>query len=220
MARLQRELSRRQKRSRRRQQTKAKLARCHRKVASVRNDALHKLTSGLASTYGTVVVEDLSVSGMTKAPKPRTEVERPGAFVRNGRRAKAGLNRAILDASPGELRRQLAYKLSWHGGTLVIVDRWFASSKTCSSCGSVKAKLSLATRTYRCDCGLEIDRDLNAALNLAAYGRRSVAGSGPETLNARGGGHPRSRPKPPVNREDGAGQPGETVTAPSQGEAA
>ena len=110
---------------------------------------------------------------MTKAPRPTHRRRAAGAFARNGRRAKAGLNRAILDASPGELRRQLAYKLAWHGGTLVVADRFFASSKTCSSCGSVKAKLSLATRTYRCDCGLEIDRDLNAALNLAAYGRTS-----------------------------------------------
>ena len=220
-ARLQRELARRQKGSRRRAQSKARLARTHARVAHVRRDALHKLTSELASNYGTVVVEDLNVAGMTAAPKPVPDGA--GGHAHNGRRAKAGLDRAILDAAPGELRRQLAYKLAWHGGTLVVADRFYPSSKTCSSCGSVKAKLSLSTRTYRCEqCGRVVDRDLNAAMNLAAYGRRQldVAGSGPETLNARGGGHPRPRPKPPVKREDGTGSPGRTVTVSSQGEAA
>jgi putative transposase len=221
MAHLQRELARRQKGSKRRARTQARLARAHARVANIRRDALHKLTSPLASTYGTVVIEDLNVAGMTKAPKPVSDSS--GRHRRNGRRAKAGLNRAVLDASPAEIRRQLTYKLAWRGGTLVVADRFFASTKTCSSCGSVKAKLSLATRTYRCgSCGLEIDRDLNAALNLAAYGRRQfdVAGSGPETRNERGGGHPRLRPKPPAKREDGTAGAGKTVTVPSKDEAA
>jgi putative transposase len=121
------------------------------------------------------------------------------------------------------VRRQLVYKLAWHGGTLVVADRFFASSKLCSSCGAVKAKLRLDERTYCCEhCGLVIDRDLNAALNLAAYGRRalSVAGSGPETRNARGGAHRRLRSDAPVKREDGTVEPDKTVSAPSQGEAA
>ena len=219
MARLGRELSRRQTSSRRRAATRTRLARTHARVAKVRRDALHKLTTELASTYGAVVVEDLNVAGMTAKPKPKPEPER-GTFAHSGRRAKAGLNRAVLDVSPAEFRRQLTYKLAWRGGTLVVAQRFFPSSKTCSSCGETKAKLSLATRTYRCQCGLEIDRDLNAALNLAAYGRRVVAGSGPETQNARGGGHPRPRPQPPVKREDGTVSAGKSVTASSQDEAA
>lgn len=161
---------------------------------------------------------------MTRAPRPVPDDA--DGHAHNGRRAKAGLNRALLDASPDEVRRQLSYKLSWHGGTLVVADRFFPSTKTCSSCGAAKAKLSLAMRTYRCEqCGLEIDRDLNAAFNLAAYGRRvleqqHVAGSGPETRNARGGGHPRPQPKPPVKREDGTGSPDRTVTVASQDAAA
>jgi len=180
------DLARRQKGSRRRARTKSRLARTHARVANVRTDALHELTTELASTYGTVVVEDLNVAGMTAKPKPKPKPgrNRPGASAHNGRRAKAGLNRAVLDVSPAEFRRQLTYKLAWRRGALVAADRFFPSSKTCSSCGETKTKLSLATRTYRCECGLEIDRDLNAALNLAAYGRRVVAGSGPETLNA------------------------------------
>lgn len=126
-------------------------------------------------------------------------------------------NRAALDASPGELRCHLVYKLTWHDATystLVVADRRFASSETCSSCGSVEAEHSLATRTCRCErCGLEIDRDLNAAHNLAAYGRRrlDVAGSGPETQHARGGPHPRDLSKPPAKREGGTGRPGRTA---------
>ena len=221
MARLSRELSRRERGSRRRAQTKQKLARCHAKVAGTRRDALHQLTSDLAATYGTVVVEDLNVKGMTAAPKSRPDSA--GGHERNGRRAKAGLNRSILDASPGELRRQLAYKLEWRAGTLIVAGRFFPSSKLCSSCGAVKAKLRLDERTYHCEqCGLFIDRDLNAALNLAAHGRRQldVAGSGPEAQNARGGAHRRHQPDAPVKREDGTGQPARTVTDSSQGEAA
>lgn len=225
MARLQRELSRRQKGSKRRARTKARLAHTHARVAHTRRDSLHELTHRLSSTYGTVVIEDLNVAGMTAAPKPVPDGA--GGHAHNGRRAKAGLNRAVLDASPAELRRQLTYKLAWRTGTLLVADRFYPSSKTCSSCGAVKAKLSLDERTYRCEhCGLEIDRDLNAALNLAAYGRRvlegqqHVVGSGPETRNARGGGHPRHSPKPPVKREDGTARAGKTVTVSSQGEAA
>ena len=221
MRRLQRAASRRLKGSRRRARTKVQLARCHRKVADTRRDVLHQLTTRLATTYGVVVVEDLHVKGMTAAPKPAENGD--GTYARNGARAKAGLNRAVLDTSPAELRRQLTYKLAWHGGRLVVADRFFPSSKLCSSCGETKAKLSLAERSYRCEhCGLVIDRDLNAALNLAAYGRRAlfVAGSGPETQNARGGAHPRLRPDAPMKREDGTGRPGRTVTASSQGEAA
>lgn len=221
MNRLRRERSRREKGSKRSRKTRSKLARCQAKVANARRDALHKLTTGLASSYGTVVVEDLNVSGMTA--KPKRQPDDKGGFSRGGRRSKAGLNKALLDASPAKLRHQLTYKVAWRGGTIVVADRFFASSKICSGCGAAKAKLALTKRTYRCDeCGLEKDRDLNAALNLAAYGRRvlGVAGSGPETRNARGGGHPRHLPKPPMKREDGAGSPGKTVTASPQDEAA
>jgi len=221
MARLSRELSRRELGSKRRRRTKAKLARCHAKVANTRWDATHKVTRGLVSSYGTVVIEDLNVAGMTAAPRPKPD--HAGGHGKNGRRRKAGLNRAILDASFGEVRRQLVYKLAWHGGCLIVADRFFASSKLCSSCGAVKAKLRLDERTYSCEhCGLVIDRDLNAARSLAAYGRRalSVAGSGPETRNARGGAHRRLLSDAPVKREDGTVEPDKTVTAPSQGEAA
>ncbi|TDD68147.1 transposase [Actinomadura darangshiensis] len=120
-------------------------------VAAQRRDAIHKLTTGLAREYGTVVVEDLNVAGM----------------VRNRR-----LARALSDAGFGEIRRQLGYKTGWNGGQLVVADRWFPSSKRCSGCGAVKPKLPLRIRTYLCEhCGLELDRDENAALNLARPGK-------------------------------------------------
>jgi putative transposase len=113
-------------------------------------------------------------------------------MVRNRR-----LARAIADSGMGQVRRLLAYKCCWNGGRLVKADLFFASSKACSGCGTVKAKLSLAERVFACEaCGLRLDRDFNAARNLAALIEAKaveggeigivVAGSGPETENARG----------------------------------
>jgi putative transposase len=117
----------------------------------------------LAKTYDLIVVEDLNVKGM----------------VRNHSLAKH-----IFDASWGEFTRQLEYKTKWYGSTLIKANRFYPSSKTCSRCGTVKAKLSLDERTYHCEaCGLSIDRDLNAAINLARLGlagAHSVTGRGGE----------------------------------------
>jgi len=143
------------------------LASAHGRVADLRSDGIHKMTTRIARKYGTVVVEDLNVAGM----------------LTNHR-----LARAVADASFGEIRRQLTYKTAWNGGALIIADRWFPSSKTCSGCGAVKTKLRLSTRSYACTaCGVVVDRDVNAAANLAAYGRL-VAGSGSETVNGCGAG--------------------------------
>ncbi|WP_326811821.1 IS607 family element RNA-guided endonuclease TnpB [Streptomyces scopuliridis] len=129
----------------------------HHRVANLREDTLHKLTTRLASEYGTIVVEDLNVAGM-------------------GRNRR--LSRRIADAAFGEIRRQLTYKTRRHGTRLVVADRWFPSSKTCSRCGVVKAKLPLSTRVFECDtCGLVLDRDANAGHNLVALAARTT-GSG------------------------------------------
>ncbi|WP_027893370.1 IS607 family element RNA-guided endonuclease TnpB [Calidithermus chliarophilus] len=167
LARLNRELARRKPESKNREETRWRLARAHARVANIRRDALHKLTTRLACRYGTVVVEELNLAGM----------------LRNRR-----LARAVADASLAEIRRQLAYKTVWYGSHLLKAERFYPSSKRCSRCGAVKEKLPLWVRTFRCDaCGLVLDRDHNAALNLAAL-VAAVAGSGPETLNARGRG--------------------------------
>jgi putative transposase len=155
-----------QRPSNRWQQANRRRNRVHYRTANLRRDALHKLTTSLARKYGTVVVEDLNVSGM----------------LRNRR-----LARAVADAGFAEIRRQLSYKTLWNGGVLVVADRWFPSSKMCCGCQAVKSKLPLSARTFTCEaCGLVIDRDTNAARNLAALVKRHVAGSGPETVNGRG----------------------------------
>ncbi|NYH80986.1 IS605 OrfB family transposase [Actinopolyspora biskrensis] len=118
----------------------------------------------------TIAIEDLNVSDMTNSA--RGTEQQPGRNVK----AKAGLNRAVLDAALGEFRRQLEYKTSRAGTTLAVVDRWYPSSKTCSACGYLLEKLSLSTRAWTCpDCGTRHDRDHNAAKNILAAGR-AVAG--------------------------------------------
>ena len=124
-----------------------KIARLHRKIANIRKDTLHKLTTLLAKNHGIVVIEDLNVSGMMANHK---------------------LAKSIADMGFYEFRRQLTYKCELYGSKLVVVDRWFPSSKTCSHCGSKKETLTLNERVFECgNCGLMIDRDLNAAINLS-----------------------------------------------------
>ena len=154
-------MSRKVRGSARREKAKARVARLYARVTDARMDAINKATTMIANTYSAVCIEDLNVAGMVK---------------------NRHLARSLSDAALGEFRRQLEYKTARNVAVLRVVDRWFPSSKTCSNCGVVKAKLSLAERTFNCDsCGLSIDRDLNAAINI------KVAGSAPETLNARGG---------------------------------
>ena len=175
-----------------RRKSAARLARLHARVANVRADTLHKATTGLARRYQTVVIEDLNVAGM----------------IRNRR-----LARAIADQGFGQARRMLGYKTAWNGSRLVTAGRFYPSSKTCSSCGAVKAKLSLAERTYRCGpCGLVLDRDVNAARNLL-----KLAASGAESINAcRAGVRPGHTGHAAVKQEPGTWQRDKTGTVPRQ----
>jgi putative transposase len=201
LRRLNRELARRKPDSRRRDQTRRRLARVHARAANIRRDALHKLTTTLATEYGTVVVEHLHVAGMVRSRR---------------------IARAIADSGMAELRRQLSYKTGWHGATLGVADPFFPSSKTCSSCGWVKAKLTLAERTFTCGtCGLVVDRDLNAARNLAKL-VEYVAQSGWETQTARGADRkPQLAGQVAMKREAGTEhRSGQTGTAGPQGPAA
>jgi len=143
------------------------------------------------------VVEDLHVAGM----------------LQNRR-----LARHVADASFAEFRRQVQYKSAWHGGRVITADRWFPSSKTCSGCGAVKAKLLLSERTYQCDgCGLVLDQEVNAARNLAAYGRRQIAGSGPEIPNGRGADRKTGPSRQAgVKRQPGTRKRGQTGTVLAQ----
>ncbi len=156
---LSKSLSRKQKGSKNREKAKLRLARMHLRIFNIRQDTLHKLTTYLAKSHSRIVIEDLCVSWMMKNRR---------------------LARAIADVGMYEFRRQLEYKCIWYGSKLVVASRTFPSSKRCSSCGHKKKELSLLEREYECEeCGLRIDRDLNAALNL-------VTVSLPETQNARG----------------------------------
>jgi putative transposase len=203
----QRALARTQKGSARRGKARARVARLHHLTALRRATALHTLTKELATGWETVALEDLNVAGMTRSA--RGTLEQPGRKVRQ----KAGLNRRILDASFAEIRRQLTYKTRWYGSRLVVIDRWAPTSKTCSTCGWRNPSLKLSERTFRCHgCGLSIDRDINAAINIAADAadnamwQTAVASGIGETQNARRGdvsptAHPSSR-QSPMKRED------------------
>ena len=193
--------------------TNKRIGRVHAHAAAVRRDVLHKETTALAQSHQVIAVETLNASGMRSAGGAR----------------KHGLNRALADASLAEVRRMLTYKCPWYGSALVEAGRFYPSSKLCSACGRRKPSLTLADRTYECEhCGLVIDRDLNAAVNLARLGEpflgeQSPAGSGPVA------GRGATRETDPARAGDAGGRetstphrhpPGETGTASPQGEAA
>lgn len=149
LRRLSRSLSRKQKGSNNRNKARARLSRLHARIGNIRADTLHKLTSDLARRFHAIGIEDLNVRGMM---------------------ANRHLARSIADMSFFEFRRQLEYKAAWRGGEVVVADRWFASSKTCSGCGHKLEALPLSTRRWACPaCGQEHDRDVNAAVNLKNY---------------------------------------------------
>ncbi len=150
LARYQRRLARCQRGSANRAKARAKVARAHRKVRDARRDFLHRASTGLVRSASTIVIEDLAVKNM----------------VRNRH-----LARVIADCGWGEFRRQLEYKCERAGRELIVVDRWYPSSKTCSACGHLLAELSLSTRHWTCpSCGSRHDRDINAAKNIVAAG--------------------------------------------------
>lgn len=151
LARYQRRMARKQRGSNNRAKAKAKVARAHTKVRDARQDFLHKAGTRLVRDHDVIVIEDLNVSGM----------------VRNRSLAKA-----ISDCGWGEFRRLLEYKTAKYGRHLIVIDRWYPSSKTCSACGHLLAQLSLSTRHWTCPaCRTRHDRDINAAKNILAAGR-------------------------------------------------
>ena len=185
LARYQRRLARCQKKSANRTKAKAKVARAHRKVRASRADFLHRASSRLVRDHDVIVVEDLAVANMIRRPKPKPDPKRPGKYLPNGARAKGGLNKSISDVGWGEFRRQLDYKTAKAGRCIIVVDRWYPSSKTCSSCGYLLGELSLKTRHWTCPaCRTRHDRDLNAAKNICAAGLAVGAGNGADACGA------------------------------------
>jgi len=157
---LQRWVSRKILRSSNRKKANQRVAKVHYKVACLRKDILDKLTTYLCKNYKIICIEDLNISEMLKNHK---------------------LALRISDLGFNEFRRQLEYKSIIYGNTLILTDRWFPSSKICSSCGYIKTKLALFEREYICEnCGLVIDRDLNAAINLKNYGLNKIGMVNPE----------------------------------------
>jgi putative transposase len=144
-------MSRKQKGSVNHRQAAARLGRHHRHIANVRRHFLHQVSNVLVKTHDRLVLEDLNVSGMQ----------------RNHRMAQA-----ISDAGWADFARLLRYKHQWRGGHLAVADRWYPSSKECSACGAIQNELTLADRTFSCNCGHRVDRDLNAAVNLARFNCR------------------------------------------------
>jgi putative transposase len=188
LARYQRMMSRKQRGSKNRAKARRKVAKVHGRVRRARQDFLHKTTTSLVRRYDTIVMEDLDVSAMAHS--------RSGTVHRPGRRErqKAGLNRAILDSGWFAMRTMLGYKTAKWGKRLVVTDRWFPSSKTCSSCGFLLPRLGLSTRAWSCpNCGVRHDRDVNAAKNILAEGL-SVTACGAD-VSRRGTSLPRSAAK-------------------------
>lgn len=164
LRRAQRVVSRREKGSARRLRANRKVALVHRKAANQRADFLHKLTTGLVKKYDGICIEDLNVKGLVKTK----------------------LAKSMMDASFGEFRRQLTYKSSWYRRHLAVIDRWYPSSKTCHACGAANDALTMADRTWTCACGVQLDRDRNAACNIRSEGLKILQAGHAESLNARG----------------------------------
>ena len=147
--RLSKSLSRKQKGPTHRRQAATRRGRHHHRNTNVRRHFLHQVSNALVKTHDRLVIEDLNVTGM----------------LRNHRLAQA-----ISDAGWAEFARLLRYKQAWRGGDVVVADRWFPSSKLCPECRAVRGDLALADRVFTCGCGHSVDRDRNAATNLARWG--------------------------------------------------
>ncbi len=182
--------------SHRRADCQRRLARIHRRIRNQRADRLHKLTSRLAGHSAMIIIEDLNVRGLT---------------ARGGAR-KRGLNRRLADAAFAEFRRQLTYKLP--ESRLLVAPRFFPSSKRCSHCAVENQGLTLRCRAWTCTaCGTRLDRDVNAAINLAAWGEAQLAGK-PLTWGAQAGDRQRVGPSADVDRH---ARGGENPTRPFRG---
>lgn len=169
LATAQRTLARKQKGSNNRDKARRKVARVHARIGDRRRDYLHKLSTRLVRENQTVVIEDLAVRNMV---------------------ANHSLARAISDAAWSQLRVMLTYKCEWYGRDLVVIDRFYPSSKVCSACGALQNTMSLGVREWTCHCGATHDRDINAAINIKAAGLAvSACGDGvrPARAQARAG---------------------------------
>jgi putative transposase len=167
LAKLQQALAHTKRGSHRRKKAVQHVAKAQRKVRNRRADFLHKQSRKLVNTYGLIVFEELQPSNMSKRAKPKQDES--GKYLPNGGSAKSGLNKSIVDAGCGQFVQFCSYKAANAGRTVIQVNPTY-TSQLCSGCGTVKKK-DLSERWHRCECGTELDRDHNAALNILRLGR-------------------------------------------------
>jgi putative transposase len=161
-------LSHKKRGSHRREKARKLVAKAHRKIARQRRDFHHKAAKKLVQRYQVIVFEDIQISHLTRKPKPKRDENRK--YLPNGAAAKGGLNKSMLDAGWGIFVSICTVKAAWAGRTIITVNPKF-TSQVCSQCGQVKKK-DLSERWHSCDCGAELDRDVNAAINILERGRR------------------------------------------------
>ena len=169
---LQQIKDRRKQRSHRRKRAAIALAKAHRKVRNQRANFHHQLSRRLVNEYGLIVMEDLKILNMTATPEPKPDPDHAGQYLPNGAAAKAGLNQAILDAGWGQFQQFCTVKAERAGRRVVLVDP-SNTSQVCSGCGRLVPK-DLQVRWHSCpypDCGMELDRDHNAAMNILFRGQ-------------------------------------------------
>ena len=181
LARAQRVLARKQRGSANREKARRRVARVYARITDRRRDHLHKLSTRLVRENHAVVIEDLQVRNML---------------------GNHSLARAISDAAWRELRGMVEYKCRWYGRDLVVVDRWFPSSKVCSACGALRDGMPLNVRKWTCRCGATHDRDVNAARNIRAAGL-AVLACGDGVRPARGSARGQSSAKQEPSRATG-----------------
>jgi putative transposase len=167
LERLQQALARKKRGSHRRKKAGKLVGKAHRKVANQRRDFLHKASRKLVNAYGVIVFEELEPANMSKCPKPKQDEN--GKYLPNGAAAKGGLNKSINDAGWGMFQQFCLYKAEEAGRTVLFVNPTY-TSQMCSGCGTV-VKKELSERWHSCECGTELDRDHNAALNILRLGR-------------------------------------------------
>ena len=165
----QQHLSRKQKGSNGFEKQKLKVAKIHEKISNTRQDVLHKMSKEIVSNYDIICLEDLNVKGMMTKAKPKKDEN--GKYLPNGRKAKAGLSRSIADVSWSTFVRFVEYKANWNDKTVVKINRFYPSSKTCNVCGYINQDLNLSIRKWTCPkCSTELDRDENASANILKEG--------------------------------------------------
>ncbi len=164
---LQQSLSRKKRGSHRREKARKAVAKAHRKIRNQRRDFHHKQARKLVAAHQTIVFEELEIKNVSKRAKPKQDEN--GTYLPNGAAAKSGLNKSILDAGWGQFQQIVVSKAAYAGRTVLLVDPKY-TSQVCSHCGTVRKK-DLDERWHSCECGCELDRDTNAAINILRLGR-------------------------------------------------